>query len=319
MSSSYKSNLQHLPQRLPVRLRWKDNKVVRAIFIRGDCGYLYLQRNEDEKPKNLFHVWNSYVKHHVPKTDSNIKPVDPRRIWNELDLLDLLIYEDPGRLDGQDEPSLKTILTTYAPECIKLLRSAPHEPEPVIPQERLEQERTLLLGFTSVPQTIEVGHFGAFLKATLMPDGTFTYGSRKGLNSFQLLHIYRMECDPMFYKVESILTWTSSLDLLYVEGGSYDSSLSNRIKAKAKAKAKAPAPAKVEAPAPVPAKVEPPPKVELCLSVLLKTLEERESALKARLEGLQMAEKGRLLAIEEARKRIAALEADVARLEKTLA
>jgi hypothetical protein len=336
MSTSYKTNLEHLPQRLPVRLRWKDNKVIRAVFIRDDY-YLYLQREEDEKPKNMFHVWNSYLKHHVPKTDSNIKPVDPRRIWNVLDLLDLIIYEDPGRLDGQDEPSLKTILTTYAPECIKLLRSAPPEPEPVIPQERIEQERKQLLGFTSVPQTIEVGHFGAFLKATLMPDGTFTYGSRKGLNSFQLLHIYRMDYDPMFYSVEHILTWTSTLDLLYVEGGSCGSSLSNRIRAKV-APAPAPAPAKVE-PVPakvelVPAKVEPvPAKVELVpakvepvpvkqesfLTILLKTLEEREAALKATKEALLTKERERLLAIREAHARIAQLEADIAQLEKTLA
>ena len=316
MSSNYKTNLQHLPQRLPVRLRWKENTVVRAVFIRGDCNDLYLQRKDNEEPKNLFHVWNSYLKHHVPKTDSNYYPVNPRRL-SKLELLDLMIYEDPGRLDGQDEPSFKTILTTYAPECMKLLRSAPHEPEPVIPQERIDQERKLLLGFTSGPLTIEVGHFGAFLKAILMPDGTFTYGSRKGLNSFQLLHIYRMECDPLFYKVEIILTWTSSLDFLYVEGGSWGSSLSNRVKEKVVV------PAKVEAPAPVPAKqeepkVEPPPKVELCLSALLKTLEERESVLKARLVTLQNTERERLAAIQDASGRIAALEADIARLEKVL-
>jgi len=245
----------------------------------------------------------------VPWSESNYNPVSPRHL-SELDLLDLMIYEDSGRLDGQTEPSLKTILTTYAPTCIQLLKSAPHEPEPVIPQERINQERTLLLGLTSVPQTIDVGHFGAFLKATLMPDGTFTYGSRKGLNSFQLLHIFRMECDPLFYRVESLLTWTSSLDLLYVEGGSWGSSLSNRVKEKVVV------PAKVEAPAP---KVEPPPKVELCLSVLLKTLEERESVLKARLVTLQNTERERLAAIQEASGRIAALEADIARLEKTLA
>jgi len=200
---------------------------------------------------------------------------------------------------------LKTILTTYAPECIKLLRSAPPEPEPVIPQERIEQERKQLLGFTSVPQTIEVGHFGAFLKATLMPDGTFTYGSRKGLNSFQLLHIYRMECDPMFYSVEHILTWTSTLDLLYMEGGSCDSSLSNRIRAKV-----APAPAKVEPPISAP---------ELSLTIILKNLEERETALRATKEALVTREKERLTAINEARARISALEADIARLEKVLA
>lgn len=421
--SNYKTNLQHLPQRLPVRLRWKENTVVRAVFITGTCGDLYLQRKEDEEPKNLFHVWNSYLKHHVPKTDINIKPVDPRRIWNVLELLDLLIYEDPVRLDGQDEPSFKTILTTYAPECMKLLRSAPHEPEPVIPQERIEQERKQLLHLTAEPMMIEVGHFGAFLKATLMPDGTFTYQSRTGLNSFQLLHIYRMECDPLFYKIESILNWNSSLDLLYVKEVTGASSLSNRVKARVPAKQEPP---KVEplAPAPVPAKVEAPAKQEpeiprpaisederereaiqmaavwkahiregydapicivsgypgLCylnkngtfsylkgsrfipqlhslellwhlnpakvqghttavqffffdvertdcllsatepsLTTILKTLEERESALKARLEGLQIAEKARLTAIEEARKRIAALEADVARLEKALA
>jgi hypothetical protein len=303
--SSYKSNLQHLPQRLPVRLRWKENTVVRAVFIRGDCGDLYLQRKEDEKPKYIRHVWNSYLKHHVPWGEGNYNPVSPQGL-SELDLLDLMIYEDPGRLDGQDEPSLKTILTTYAPECIKLLRSAPHEPEPVIPQERLEQERTLLLGFTSVPQTIDVGHFGAFLKATLMPDGTFTYGSRKGLNSFQLLHAYRMECDPLFYSVESLLNWTSSLDLLYIEGGSWGSSLSNQVKAKAPP---APAPAKVEP------KVEPPVSApELSLSAVLKSLEEREATLKATKEALVTKEGERRTAIQAAQARIAQLEADIARL-----
>lgn len=420
MSSSYKTNVKHLPQRLPVRLRWKENTVVRAVFVRGDCGYLYLQRKEDEEPKNIWHVWNSYVKHHVPNTTSNYTPVSPRRI-SELELLDLLLYEDPGRLDGQTEPSLKTILTTYAPECIKLLRTAPHEPEPSVPAERIEQERKQLLHLTAEPMMIEVGHRGmGSLKATLMPDGTFVYQSRKGLNSFQLLHLYRMECDPLFYKVESLLNWTSSLDLVYVEGGAWDDSLSKRVKAPAPAKVEAPAPApipvKVEAPAP--AKQEPeiprpaisederereaiqmaavwkshiregydapicivsgcpglcylnkngtfsyikgsqfstklhslellwhlnPAKVqghttavqffffdmektqcllsatEPPLSAVLKTLWDRESALKARLEGLQIIEKGRLLAMEEARKRIAALEAAVSRLEKALA
>jgi len=320
MSSSYQSNLRHLPQRLPIRLRWKENKVVRGVFIRGDCGYLYLQMKEDEKPKHIRHGWNSYLKHHVPWSESNYNPVSPQRL-SELDLLNLMIYEDPGRLDGQDEPSLKTILTTYAPECIKLLRTAPHEPEPVIPQERIEQERALLLGFTSVPQTIDVGHFGAFLKATLMPDGTFTYGSRKGLNSFQLLHIYRMDYDPMFYRVESLLTWTSSLDLLYVEGGSWGSSLSSQVKAKGLTTAKGPptVPAWQEPPT-VPAKQEPPTiPVQESLSAVLKALEEKEATLKARLTALQNAERDRLTAIQEARARIAQLEADVARIEKALA
>jgi hypothetical protein len=416
-SASYKDNLQYLPQRIPVRFQWKENKVVRGVLI-WHRPYIYLQREEDEEPKILFHVWNSYVKHHVPKTDSNINPVDPRRIWNVLDLLDLIIYEIQDRVDGQIEPSLKTILTTYAPECIKALRSAPPEPMPSIPEERLEQERKQLLHLMSEPTAVEVGHrhIGS-LKATLMPDGTFTYGLRKGLNSFQLLHAYRMECDPTFYRVESLLNWTSSLDLLYVQGGPWDTTLSKLVKARVPAKQEPPpVPAKVEPP-PVPAKVEIPcpviseeerkreatqmaavwkahiregydapicivnregqglcylykngtfsylkgvqfnpelhslellwhlnptkvqghttavqffffdvamtdcllPATEPSLSAVLKTLEERESALKARLEGLQIAEKGRLTAIEEARKRIAQLEADVTRLEKALA
>jgi len=205
-----------------------------------------------------------------------------------------------------------------------LLRSAPPEPEPVIPQERIEQERTLLLGFTSVPQTIDVGHFGAFLKAILMPDGTFTYGSRKGLNSFQLLHAYRMECDPLFYSVESLLNWTSCLELLYLEGGSWGSSLSNQVKAKAlQVPAPVPAPAKLEpkveppvsAPAKLEPKVEPPVSApESSLASILKSLEEREAALKATKEALLTKEKERLTAINEAQARIAQLEADIARL-----
>jgi hypothetical protein len=259
----------------------------------------------------------------VPWTDSNYKPVNPRGL-TQLELLDLIVYEIQDRVDGQLEPSLKTILTTFAPECIKYLSSAPPEPEPVIPQERIDQERKQLLHLMSEPTAVEVGHrHTGSLKATLMPDGTFTYGSRKGLNSFQLLHIYRMECDPMFYRVESILTWTSTLDLLYVEGGSCGSSLSNRIRAKV-APAPAPVPAKVEpVPAkvePVPAKVEPVPvKQESFLTILLKTLEEREAALKATKEALLTKEKERLLAIQEAHARIAQLEADIAQLEKALA
>jgi hypothetical protein len=55
------------------------------------------------------------------------------------------------------------------------------------------------------------------------------------------------------------------------------------------------------------------------LSAVLKTLEEKEATLKARLTVLQNTEIERLTAIQEAQARIAQLEADVARLEKALA
>ena len=302
--SSYKDNLQHLPKRLPVRFQWKENKVVKGVLI-WHRPYIYLQMEDDMEPKNINHVWNSYLKHHVPRTDSNYKPVSPRWL-TQLDLLDLIIYEAPDRVEGQTEPSLKTILTTFAPECVKYLRSAPHDPAPIMPPADIEEERRVLSLFVLGSQrAIDVSYTGS-MKAILMPDGTFTYGSRTGLNSFQLLHIYKMDFDPL----DDWMIWGRAIDYLYLEGDRGSFTLSARLKQRT-LELTARTTAKVELPVPV--------TQEPSLAILLKTLEERETALKAKLVTLQNTEKERLLAIQEAQARIAQLEADVARLEKALA
>jgi hypothetical protein len=245
-----------------------------------------------------------------------------------------MIYEDPDRVEGQVEPSVATILTTFAPECVKYLRSAPHEPAPVMAPADIEEERRVLSLFASGSQrTIDVSYRSS-MKALLMPDGTFTYGSRTGLTSFQLLHIYRMDFDPL----DDWMIWGRAIDYLYLEGDRGSFTLGARLKQRtleltARTTAKQeqpPVPAKQEQPPvpakqeqhPVPAKQEQHPvpvTQEPSLATLLKTLEEREIALKVKLVTLQNTERERRTAIQEAHARIAQLEADIAHLEKALA
>jgi len=250
---------------------------------------------------------------------SNYTPVSPRR-FSERELLDLMIYEDPERVEGQVEPSVMTILT-YAPICIQLLRPAPHAPAPSMSPAGIEEERRVLSLFASGSQRAIDVSYRSSMKAILMPDGTFTYGSRTGLTSFQLLHIYKMDFDPL----DDWMIWGRAIDYLYLEGDRGSFTLSARLKHRNLAitervyKQELPVPVRVELPVPawqeLSAKQEP----ELSLAALLKTLEERETVLKATKEALLTKERERRLAIEEANKRIAQLEADIAQLEKVLA
>jgi len=271
----------------------------------------------------------------VPWSYDNYNPVSPRTL-SELDLLDLIIYEHEPRLEGQLEPSVATILTTYAIPCIQALRSAPHDPEPVMDPALIEEERRVLTLFASGNE--KAIRVDGSMKATLMPDGTFTYGSRKGLSSFQLLHIYTMDFEPTVGE-EDWMTSVSALNYLYLEGDRDYFSLGARLK-----RGNLPMPTEplvVKKPCDLPplvalAKVEPfvikkpralpkikplvpaKPESDPSLSAILKSLEERETALKATKEALVTKERERLTAIHEAKQRIAALEADVARLEKVL-
>jgi hypothetical protein len=133
MSTSYTDNLKHLPQRIPVSLKWKDGAAVKGLLVKGYYG-LHVIPEGSKEPKHLRHFWNSYVKEHVKETTV-------RRMLQSLSELDLL-----GHLTyGSTDISFKTILTTYTPAPIQDLRQAEDDPRPLISRATLEQERTRLI------------------------------------------------------------------------------------------------------------------------------------------------------------------------------
>jgi hypothetical protein len=235
-SSTYSDNIKHLPQRLPVALKWKDCATVKGLLVKGYYG-LHIIPEGSKEAKHLRHFWNSYVKGH--EKDGAVRQM--LRRLSELDLLGHLTY-------GDTSVSFKTILTTYTPDLIRGLAQAEDEPRPLISRATLEQERVRLIKALEPGEVFMKTYGSTQMNAKLEANGTFTLGYQKDLSSFALLHIYKMKHDPMRGDIEEEATKDDFVALRHMRFTA-DSTLSlyERVRDKISA-VKPPAPAPVVAP-----------------------------------------------------------------------
>jgi len=193
MSTSYTDNLKHLPQRIPVALKWTDSATVKGLLVKADPYGLYVIPEGSKEPKHLRHIWNSYVKEHVK--DATVRQM--LRRLSELDLLGHLSCQSVGV-----DVTLKTLLTTSTPAQMEALTRAEDEPRPSISRGILEQEQSRLIRALE-PGEVFVKTYGSTqMKAMLEANGTFTVGYQKNLSSFAVLHLYKMRHNPMIGNIE---------------------------------------------------------------------------------------------------------------------